>query len=175
MSPRPEFGNKLAICGMEAARGESLAERSLIGSQGVNGITSPVCGSAVFDGMRSLSTACVARTARRVARCNLGATETTEREVRMAVLGQHGRRRSAVPGLGEMVGSDVEVKCSSGQVYRGTLRSVGSDYLGLERASDGRNLLVKCSAVVAVVDECPPSLRPAGRRHAEDAEDWEAE
>ena len=75
-----------------------------------------------------------------------------------------GRRRPAVPGLSELVGFDVELRCSAGQVFRGTLRSAGSEYLGLERATDGRVVLVSRSAVVALIDEVAPGLRTASRR-----------
>jgi hypothetical protein len=80
-----------------------------------------------------------------------------------------GRRRPAAAGMADLIGLDAEVRCSAGQVYRGTLRSVDADYLGLERASDGRAVLVARSAVVAVVDELAPGLRPTGRKSAEAA------
>ena len=79
------------------------------------------------------------------------------------------RGKRIITGLDALVGADVELKCASGQVYRGTLRTVGGEYLGLERASDGRVVLVNRLAVIAIVDEMAPLLKSAGRRDAEDA------
>jgi hypothetical protein len=137
----------------------------------VNRTDYPVCGSAVFDGMRSLSTACVARTARRASRCNRGATETRKTEA--AVAGQG--RRPAVPGLNELIGADIEVRTLNGSSIRGTLLSASPDWLAVEKALGGRLTLVRVEAVASITDELAPGLRPAGRRHAEDAEDREAE
>ena len=78
-------------------------------------------------------------------------------------------KRPPVPTVSGLLGADVELKCASGQVYRGVLRAVGADYLTIERSSDGRVVLVSRSAVVAIIDQLAPGLRPAGRRDAEDA------
>jgi hypothetical protein len=84
-------------------------------------------------------------------------------------------RRPAVPGLNELIGADVELRCVAAQIYRGVLRAADADYLTIERSSDGRVVLVSRAAVVAILDELAPGLRAIGRRAAEDAEDREAE
>ncbi len=100
---------------------------------------------------------------------------TNPREVQMAgrkqvkaTTGACQGGQSIIGGLDGLIGADVEVKCTGGQTYRGTLRAVGEDFVSLGRASDGRTVLVSRAAVVAVVDELAPGLRAAGRRDAED-------
>lgn len=92
----------------------------------------------------------------------------------MSVAGSHGRRRPAVPGLVTLIGAVVELRCIGGLTFRGELRDVSSDTLTIERATDGRSVLVSRSAVVAVVDELAPGLRTASRRDAADALEGEA-
>ena len=56
-----------------------------------------------------------------------------------------------------LVGRDVEVR-AGGQCLRGTLRSVGQDFIVIERPN-GRVALVSRSAVVAIVEEFTAALR----------------
>lgn len=84
-----------------------------------------------------------------------------------------GRRRQAVVDAVALVNRDVEVRLG-GQVFRGVLRAVGEDYLALERASDGRVVLLNKAMVSAIVDQCAPGLRTASRRDAADTLEGEA-
>lgn len=71
-----------------------------------------------------------------------------------------------MPGLADLLGAVVELRCTGGLTFRGELRDVSRDTLTIERTADGRSVLVSRSAVVAVVDELAPGLRTATRRDA---------
>ncbi len=73
----------------------------------------------------------------------------------MAVLGTHGRRRAAVPGLGELVGADVELRLGNGAVIRGELVALDADYMVIVRSTTRRRTYVRRDAVAAVIDETP--------------------
>ncbi|TAM56794.1 MAG: hypothetical protein EPN53_01030 [Acidobacteria bacterium] len=80
-------------------------------------------------------------------------------------------KQNAVVDVAGLLGADVELRCAGGQIFRGALKSVGRDYLALERATTGRTTLVTKANVVAIVDERAPGLALAGRRAAEAALD----
>ena len=79
----------------------------------------------------------------------------------MTSMAGQGKRRQAVD-VGSLIGLDVEVR-GAGQCIRGVLRSVGPDFVGVERAS-GRMAFVAREAVAVIADECPAGLHEERRR-----------